>query len=54
MNLFSREQTVGIFRGFSEGGFSFTPTLCFPIRTISKARPLASSSRSYWKQKEGA
>lgn len=40
MNLFSREQTVGIFRGFSEGGLEFHADLVLPYQNNFQSAPM--------------
>ena len=40
MKLFSRETTVGIFRGFSEGGLEFHADLVLPYRNDFQSAPM--------------
>ena len=40
MKLFSRENTVGIFRGFSEGGLEFHADLVLPYRNEFQSAPM--------------
>ena len=40
MKLFSRETTVGIFRGFSEGGLEFHADLVLPYKNEFQRAPM--------------
>jgi len=40
MNLFSREETIGIFRGFREGGLEFHADLALPYRSDFQNTPM--------------
>lgn len=40
MKLFTRETTVGIFRGFSEGGLEFHADLVLPYRNEFQSAPM--------------
>ena len=40
MKLFSRETTVGIFRGFSEGGLEFHADLVLPYKNEFQCAPM--------------
>ncbi len=40
MKLFPRETTVGIFRGFSEGGLEFHADLVLPYRNDFQSTPM--------------
>ncbi len=40
MNLFSREETIGIFRGFRDGGLEFHADLALPYRSDFQNTPM--------------
>jgi len=40
MKLFPRDKTVGIFRGFSEGGLEFHADLILPYRNDFQSTPM--------------